>query len=236
MTDSFNSLLIGGASELNIAVSDEQAEKLFDFYQTVLEYNKKVNLTSITDEKEFVIKHIIDSVSSDEFIEENASVCDIGAGAGFPSIPLKIIRPDVSFTLFDALKKRVDFLEFAINRLGLKNISAVHIRAEDGGRYSYRDTFDITVARAVGSTSTLLEYSVPLIKNGGLFINYKGADLSDAVSASSAEKTLGVKKIKVKHFFLPQNLGERNIVVYKKIAYTNSKYPRSSSLIKKSPL
>lgn len=236
MTDSFKSLLVGGASELNITVSDEQAEKLFDFYQTVLEYNKKVNLTSITDEKEFVIKHIIDSISANEFIEKNASVCDIGAGAGFPSIPLKIIRPDISFTLFDALKKRVDFLEFAIEHLQLKDISAVHIRAEDGGRYSYRGSFDITVARAVGSSSALLEYSVPLIKKCGLFINYKGADLSDAECASSAEKTLGVKKIKVKHFYLPKNLGERNIVIYKKIADTSSKYPRASSLIKKSPL
>lgn len=236
MTDSFYETLKSSAASLSINLSDEQCEKLFEFYETVVEYNKNVNLTAITDEKEFVIKHIVDSISAAKFIKENAAVVDIGAGAGFPSIPLKIIRDDIVLIMLDALNKRVDFLNIAAKKLSLKNAVAKHIRAEDAGEKLLRGSADVVVARAVGSTNILLELSIPLLKKHGVFINYKGKDLSDVENAKSAESALGAKLKDIYSFSLPENFGERNLVTYEKIAETLKIYPRKFSMIKKNPL
>lgn len=160
----------------------------------MVEYNKNVNLTAITDEKEFIVKHIVDSISAAKFIKENAAVVDIGAGAGFPSIPLKIIRDDIAVIMLDALSKRVDFLNFAVSELSLKNAKAKHLRAEEAGEKLLRGSADVVVARAVGQTNILLELSIPLLKKHGIFINYKGKDLSDVETAKTAEVALNAKK------------------------------------------
>ena len=207
MTESFFTTLKTAAESVGVSVTDNQCEKLYKFYETVVEYNKNVNLTAITDEKEFIVKHIVDSISAAKLIKENAAVVDIGAGAGFPSIPLKIIRDDIVLIMLDALSKRVDFLNFAVSELSLKNAKAKHLRA----------SADVVVARAVGQTNILLELSIPLLKKHGVFINYKGKDLSDVETAKTAEAALNAKKTEVFNFCLPFDAGERNIVVYEKI-------------------
>lgn len=236
MLDSFSKTLLDSAEKININLSDLQIYKLFDFYQTVLDYNKNVNLTSITDEKDFIVKHIIDSIYPVFLLNKNIKICDIGAGAGFPSIPLKILRNDLDFTLFDALQKRIDFLNYATQKLNLSNIKSFHLRAEEGGKNNFRNYFDAVCCRAVSNTSTLLEYAIPLLKKGGIFINYKGSDLSDVVNAETAEKLLCCKRINTLSFNLPFDYGKRNIIVYKKIKDTPDLYPRPTSIIKKSPL
>ncbi len=236
MTDSFYKTLKSSAENVGVLVTDEQCEKLFMFYETVVEYNKNVNLTAITDETEFVVKHIADSISAVNFIEKNSAVVDIGAGAGFPSIPIKIVRDDVQIIMLDALQKRVDFLNFAISELSLKNAVAKHMRAEEAGEKFLRGSADVVVARAVGSTNILLELSIPLLKKHGVFINYKGKDLSDVESAKNAEKTLFATLKTIHNFSLPKNAGERNLVIYEKVADTPKIYPRKFATIKKNPL
>lgn len=236
MTDSFYKTLKASAENVGVLVTDEQCEKLFKFYETVVEYNKKVNLTAITDETEFIVKHIADSVSAVNFIGKNSAVVDIGAGAGFPSIPIKIVRDDVQIIMLDALQKRVDFLNFAISELSLKNAVAKHMRAEEAGEKFLRGSADVVVARAVGSTNILLELSIPLLKKHGVFINYKGKELSDVESAKNAEKTLFATLKTIHNFSLPKNAGERNLVIYEKVADTPKIYPRKFATIKKNPL
>lgn len=236
MTESFYKTLKSATEKVGVSVTDEQCEKLFKFYETVVECNKNVNLTAITDETEFVVKHIADSISAVNFIEKNSAVIDIGAGAGFPSIPIKIVRDDVQIIMLDALQKRVDFLNFAISELSLKNAVAKHIRAEEAGENILRGCADVVVARAVGSTNILLELSIPLLKKHGVFINYKGKDLSDVESAKNAEKTLFSTLKTIHNFSLPENAGERNLVIYEKVADTPKIYPRKFATIKKNPL
>lgn len=236
MTDSFSNILKNAVADIGVTVTDNQCEKLYKFYDTVVEYNKNVNLTAITDEKEFIVKHIVDSISAARFIKENVAVIDIGAGAGFPSIPLKIIRDDIVLIMLDALQKRVDFLNFAVGELSLKNAKAKHLRAEEAGEKLLRGSADVVVARAVGQTNILLELSIPLLKKHGIFINYKGKDLSDVENAKSAETILKAKKIEVYNFSLPSDAGERNIVVYEKLDDTPKIYPRKFGAIKKNPL
>lgn len=236
MTESFSITLKNAASSVGVTVTDNQCEKLYKFYETVVEYNKNVNLTAITDETEFIVKHIVDSISAAKFIKENATVVDIGAGAGFPSIPLKIVRDDIVVIMLDALQKRVDFLNFAVSELSIKNAKAKHLRAEEAGEKLLRGSADVVVARAVGQTNILLELSIPLLKKHGIFINYKGKDLSDVENAKSAETILKAKKIDVYNFSLPSDAGERNIVVYEKLDDTPRLYPRKFGTIKKNPL
>lgn len=236
MTESFFNSLTAGAKEMEIAISEAAALKMYDFYKSVVDYNEKVNLTAVTEESEFIIKHLLDSVSAAPLIPENAKICDLGAGAGFPSIPLKILRPDLKFTLLDALKKRINFVNEEVSRLGLSNIAAVHMRAEDAGRGKYRESFDVVAARAVSSTSTLLEYAAPLLKTGGIFISYKGPDLSDIDAAKSALKALNCSLIKLKSLELPMAGGQRNLAVFKKLSPTAAKYPRHTAKILKNPL
>lgn len=236
MTNSFKTTLLDGAEKLNIAISVDQAEKLFDFYQTVVEYNKKVNLTAVTDELGFINKHILDSLFAQNEFGNNLSVVDIGAGAGFPSIPLKIMRDDLSFTLLEATGKKVDFLNTVIDRFCLENVSAVHVRAEDAGKELYRNKFDVAVSRAVGKISLLLEYGIPLLKTGGRLFCYKGPDLSDIDGAKTAVKKLNCCFVKTVSYELSDDTGKRNLVVYKKSGITPNEYPRPSAKIAKFPL
>ncbi len=236
MTDSFYYTLLTGAEKLNISISDEQAANLYDFYKSVVDYNEKVNLTAVTDEKEFIYKHILDSVSSVSLFAENSSVVDIGAGAGFPSIPLKLLRDDLSFTLIEATGKKVDFINDAIKRLGLSDVSAVHLRAEDAGKRLYRKKFDYAVSRAVGKLGLLLEYSIPMLKTGGSLICYKGPDISDVDDAQNAAKKLFCTFENSLSYELPDGSGSRNLVMYKKLSETPDEFPRPSAKIAKFPL
>lgn len=234
--DNFTKLMICGAKDFNIVLSSEQCETFYNYYKMVVEYNKNVNLTAITDETDFIIKHFLDSISAENLIPQGATVCDIGAGAGFPSLPLKIVRNDLNFVLFEALNKRVVFLEKAISELKLNNVKAFHIRAEDAGKDKYRNNFDVVVARAVADTNTLIEYAIPLLKAGGIFIAYKGSKQDDFINLKSSVKKINAVIQDIKTFNLPFSNDLRTLIVIKKTGNTPLEYPRTQAKIKKFPL
>lgn len=216
------------------ALTDEQIDKFERFADLLDEYNQKFNLTAITDRDEVVIKHFIDSLLGAEFIPQGAKVADVGAGAGFPSVPLKIYRNDIDVTLIDSLNKRVGFLNIVKENLSFNNFSPVHLRAEDAGKSSMRETFDVVVARAVAPLAVLAEYCLPLVRTGGVFLAYKAvADETD--SASTAIKLLGGKQKSIHHFTLPDG-SERTIIEITKVAPTPSKYPRGQNKPRLTPL
>lgn len=218
----------------NLNLTEEKLNKLNIFYSELIFYNNSFNLTAITEENEVFIKHFLDSIFPQFLIEKNSSVIDIGAGAGFPSIPLKIYRPDLSVTMIDSLNKRVNFLNDVIKKLELENISAFHARAEDFAKTS-RESFDYAVVRAVAKIPTLIEYAFPLLKVGGRLLCYKGGDVEEELKQSeNALKILGGVVERVEKFNLEGN--SRTIVLIKKLEHTPSKYPRSKNLPKLKPL
>ncbi len=218
----------------NLNLTEEKLNKLNIFYSELIFYNNSFNLTAITEENEVFIKHFLDSIFPQFLIEKNSSVIDIGAGAGFPSLPLKIYRPDLSVTMIDSLNKRVNFLNDVIKKLELENISAFHARAEDFAKTS-RESFDYAVVRAVAKIPTLIEYAFPLLKVGGRLLCYKGGDVEEELKQSeNALKILGGVVERVEKFNLEGN--SRTIVLIKKLEHTPSKYPRSKNLPKLKPL
>ena len=220
----------------NIEFTDEQLSKLEQFYNMVIETNKMFNLTAITEKQEFAIKHILDSALPISYLPQNASVIDIGAGAGFPSIPLKILRPDIKITMLDSLNKRVNFLNEVIEKLNLTNAKAVHARAEDYA-ISNREQFDVAIARAVANLTTLAEYCLPFVKIGGRFIALKGSNLSDELKDSEyAINILGGKTDQIQKVFISEIDAERNNLIVDKIKLTPNKYPRGKNLPRIKPI
>lgn len=218
-----------------LELTEEQYEKFDKYAEFLVEYNKNVNLTAITEPQEILVKHFIDSVLLEKYtdIPHNMSLIDVGTGAGFPSIPLKIIRNDIKITLLDSLAKRITFLE---KLCGILEIDAefIHGRAEDIARNSeYRESFDFSCARAVANLSVLSEYCMPFVKNGGFFLAMKGPN-EDITSADNAIKVLGGKIDEIIDYKLESD--SRKIIVVKKISQTPTKYPRNSSQIKKKSL
>lgn len=226
-------------SDLNIEL-DEMALERFEIYMNlVIEWNNKINLTAITDRNEFIIKHIYDSLTliSKLNIKQGSSIIDIGTGAGFPGIPLKIARPDINITLLDSLNKRVVFLrDQVLKNIGL-DATVVHGRAEEYSRKNeFREQYDFSVSRAVANLSSLSEYCIPFVKVGGIFASMKGPDVKDEVEQSlNAFSSLGGVLERIDTLTLPDNSG-RSIVVVKKIRKTPEKYPRRGVKINKSPL
>ena len=195
-----------------------------------------MNLTAITEWNDVLFKHFLDSVLPEKEFLKNSNVVDVGAGAGFPSIPLKIIRSDLNITMIDSLLKRVNFLNETIEKINLKNISAIHSRAEDFAKEK-RESFDIATARAVAPLPTLLEYLLPLIKVGGLCIIYKSTKLEEELTLSqNAIKVLGAEIKDIKHFEITEQNFERNILILKKVKQTPKLYPRPKNAPKLKPL
>ncbi len=233
-------------SALSIKVDDAACEKLNTYYQMVIEKNKVMNLTAITDEEEFALKHFADSISLasayPEFVKNAESgkctLIDVGTGAGFPGIPLKIVFPKLKVTLLDSLQKRVRFLDEVITELGLTDITAIHSRAEDGARNAaLREGFDYAVSRAVANLSVLTEYTLPFVKKGGHFIAYKSSDISEELGAAgNAIKKLGGKLEDCPSLTLPNSDIGRSFVIIKKTSVTPKIYPRKAGVIKKEPL
>lgn len=222
----------------NIIDTDTKIINSFETYYTnLISYNEKVNLTAITEKEEVYIKHFLDSCLSNEFIPHNAKVVDIGTGAGFPGVPLKIIRPDIDLHLVDSLNKRIVFLNELKNQLNTQ-YSTYHSRAEEfSTNCNHRESFDVCLSRAVAKLNTLAEYCLPLVKVGGIFIAYKGGDVKQEIYDSlNAIKILGGEITSCKEIELPNNLGSRTLIIIKKIKNTNKKYPRNKNLPKLNPL
>ncbi len=222
--------------ELGIRLSDQQKEQLEKYYELLIEYNKVMNLTGITDKKEVYLKHFYDSLTLVKIIDLNNfdSLCDIGTGAGFPGIVLKIVYPNLEITLIDSLNKRIEFLNKVIEELKLKKIVAIHSRIEEYG-IKNRECFDIVTARAVAATNILLEYAIPLVKINGYFIPMKG-NLEDVNTFDNALKVLNTKLENIIQFKLPIEESSRTLLKFKKIKVTSKKFPRKYSDIKKKSL
>lgn len=239
MSEFLNELLKERASAAKIELTDVQVEKFIKFYEYLIEKNKVMNLTAITEEKEVVDKHFIDSIALVSKIDlNNKKIIDVGTGAGFPGIPLAIVLEDAQFLLMDSLNKRINFLDEVIEICELKNVSTVHARAEELGRNAeYREKFDICVSRAVANMSTLLEYCIPFVKVGGVFVSYKSGDVEEELAAAdNAQKQLFCKKKDIIRFSLPNTDINRSFVLFEKKKELNKKYPRQGGKPKKNPL
>ena len=237
MEQSLEMILKDGASEYGVHLEDMQVSALLEYKAILLDWNKKMNLTAIEDEKEVILKHFVDSLSIMPFLKDVHCIVDVGTGAGFPGIPLKIAQPALEVVLMDSLEKRVTFLNTVISALQLKGISAVHSRAEDAGiAPQYREKFDAAVARAVASLPVLLEYCLPLVKTGGIFIAMKGSNVDEIAVSKKALDILGGKIEEIKEFMLPGSEMKRTIIVVKKLRQIPTKYPRKSGKPSKEPL
>ena len=224
--------------KMQIKFSEEQYNQFYKYMNLLMEWNKKINLTAIIEPKEIILKHFVDSLTIAKYIEENKKVADVGTGAGFPGIPLKIYRKDLKITLIDSLNKRLNFLNEVISELELKEITTVHGRAEElGQNKEYRERFDIVTSRAVANLSTLSEYLIPFIKKDGKCIYMKTLEVDEELQkAKKAINILGGKTIKIDKFYLPESEIGRSIVVIEKEKQTPIKYPRKPGTPSKEPL
>lgn len=220
-----------------IFCSGERA-KSFELFEKILsENNKKFNLTSICDKKEVYIKHFCDSIMPEELFPLGANVVEIGSGGGFPSIPLKIVRPDLKMTLIESTGKKCIHLNEAVEKLSLECVQVKNIRAEDGARSDLRESFDICTARAVAKLNTLCEYCLPYVRVGGTLIAYKSGDVNEELEESTgAIKILGGKLMRRYDYELPEGYGKRTALVIKKVAPIPQKYPRGQGKERKNPL
>ena len=237
--------LVNICNKINIEISDDQINCFEKYYELLIEKNKVMNLTAITDKEDVIVKHFIDSIALIPYlldkginINNKLKIIDIGTGAGFPGLPLKIMMPDVKFTLVDSLNKRVSFLNEVIDELKLKDIEALHGRAEDyASDNKYREKYDICVSRAVANLSTLSEYCIPFVKENGFFISYKAGESEEEINKSkNAIKILGGKINKVEEFVLPGTDASRVFVFIRKKELTDKKYPRKAGVPAKKPL
>ena len=234
----FSNKIIEKMEYLNININEYQIFQLYNYMNLLIEWNKKINLTAIINPDDIIIKHFIDSITITKFIETNSKIIDVGTGAGFPGLPIKIIRRDTEITLMDSLNKRILFLEEIINNLNLEKISTVHSRAEDLGRdKEYRQKFDNAISRAVAPLNYLLEYMMPFVKVGGSCICMKGANYQEELKeAEKAIFKLGGELKNIEKLELPQTDIERNIIIIKKIKDTPNQYPRKAGIPKKQPI
>ena len=224
-------------SILELDLSDNQYNELYYYMNSLLEWNKKINVTSITDEKEFIEKHFIDSLTINKYLKNYNSIIDIGTGAGFPGIPLKIINKDKKITLIDSVGKKLKVIESINEELKLENLEIIHIRAEElANNSSYREKYDVTVSRAVSNISTLMEYMLPFVRIGGKAICMKGPNYENELQdADKAINILGGKIHKIEEIIINENM-TRNIIIIKKIKETPSKYPRKQGKPLKEPI
>lgn len=230
-----------GLEKFDIQISQNQVKQFDMFYELLIETNKVMNLTAITDFDEVMDKHFLDSAALAKVTDlknKNYSLIDVGTGAGFPGIPLKILYPDLNVTLLDSLKKRVSFLDNVIAKLKLEKICAVHGRAEDYGRDAqFREKFDLCVSRAVANLSTLSEYCIPFVKVGGMFVSYKSGNIGEELEGSkNAVRILGGKVKGIEEFNLPGSDIHRTFVIIDKCTPANKAYPRKAGKPSKEPL
>lgn len=216
----------------------EMLQQFENYTKLLLEWNEKINLTAITEEDDIILKHFVDSLTILEYVEQGKTLVDVGTGAGFPGVPLKIARKDVKVTLVDSLNKRIKFLDDVIAQIKLEDIQTLHFRAEEFGQNKkYRESFNIATSRAVANLSTLVEYLLPLVKVGGICICMKGSEIKEELENSKkAIEILGGKIENQIEFVLPESDIKRNIIIIRKIKATPGKYPRKAGTPAKEPL
>lgn len=229
-----------GSKDLHIDLKEEEGEKFLKYKELLLEWNEKINITAITEDREVDIKHFLDSLTAfnSEKLWGNKKIIDIGTGGGFPGIPLKIINPQLNVTLLDSLNKRIIFLKEVIENLALKNIDAIHGRAEELSRKEdYREKYDVCVSRAVASLDTLSEYCLPFVKQGGYFISMKGPEVEEEIKLSQrAIDLLGGRVEDIQIIKIPESDISHSLIIIKKIRQTPTKYPRGGGKPRKNPL
>ena len=225
-------------NELQIKLNEKQLNQFFDYMNLLIEWNEKINLTAITLPEDIILKHFIDSITISKYIPQNAYLVDVGTGAGFPGIPIKIVREDIKIVLVDSLNKRINFLNEVINNLCLENIETVHARAEEFGQNKqYREQFDVVTSRAVANLSTLSEYLIPLAKVDGKCICMKGPNINEEINqGKNAIKILGGTISNIYEFNLPVSDIGRTIIEISKKSNTSSRYPRKAGMPSKEPL
>ena len=236
--EEFKKIMIFYGEKIDIKFTEEQLNQFYEYMNLLLEWNEKINLTAITAPNEVILKHFIDSLTINKYIKENSTLADVGTGAGFPGIPLKILRPDLKITLVDSLNKRINFLNEVINKLNLVNIETVHSRIEDFGKdKKYREIFDFVTARAVANLAVLSEYLLPIAKVGGQCVCMKGSSVEEELSnGKNAIKVLGGNIKNIDEFVLPDSDMSRNVIIIDKIKNTPNKYPRKAGIPVKEPL
>ena len=236
MKEEFLSTLKLAFSKKGIILTDKQSEDFYKYYSLLVEWNNKFNLTTITSLQDVIYKHFLDSVMSVDLIQKNARVLDIGAGAGFPSLPLKILRPDIKLSMLDSVNKKVTFLQEVSKQLNLSNVDAIHSRAEDlASKQNYREQFDVVVSRAVSRLNTLSEYCLPFLKIGGKMIAYKSLETqAEIAEAEPAIKILGGEKSKIIDVSFEDV--NRTLVLISKKTKTPPKYPRGGNKPRLQPL
>ena len=223
---------------LGVRFSVEQIEQFYKYMNLLIEWNEKMNLTAITEPKEIILKHFIDSITILKYIDDNSKLVDVGTGPGFPGVPLSIMNPTLKITLVDSLNKRLIFLQEVVKELNLKNIEIVHARAEEFGQNkNYREKFDIATSRAVANLATLSEYLVPLVKIGGKIISMKASNAKEEINdAQKAIEVLGGKIEKIEEFDLPESDIGRTIIIIDKNKCTPAIYPRKAGTPAKEPI
>ena len=233
-------ILEDGCQAFGVTLTDKQIEQFEKYYELLVEWNKVMNLTGITEFDEVMQKHFVDSVAAAKYaeMEKVNRLIDVGTGAGFPGIPLKIVYPHIQVTLLDSLNKRIKFLEEVVDNLGLTGIETVHGRAEDAAKKAeYREQFDLSVSRAVANLASLTEYCLPFVKVGGKFVSYKSVSVDEEITQSKkAVYVLGGEIGKVEKFNLPESDMERSLVIIEKKRSTPKKYPRKAGMPSKEPI
>lgn len=224
-------------SKYNININDSMLNKLEGYFSFLVSYNEHTNLTAITEHDEVYIKHFLDSMLlSVSYDLSNKTLCDVGAGAGFPSVPCAIINESISVDIVDSLNKRINFLNELIEKIDIHNVKAYHSRAEEWV-IDKRESYDIVSARAVARLNILAELCMPLVKVGGVFIAMKSKEYEEELKeALQAISTLGGEVVEIKHYNLPYDMGDRNIIIIKKVKECSKKYPRSFAKIKQNPI
>ena len=234
----FKLKLLEKTSKIDENLTEEQVEQFYNYMNLLIEWNEKINLTAIIEPEDIILKHFVDSLTATKEISENAKIADIGTGAGFPGLPIKILKPNTEVFLIDSLNKRIKFLEEVIEKNNLKNIKAIHARAEEiGHNKEYRGTCDIVTSRAVAKLNVLLEYMMPLVKIGGKCICLKGPNIEEEIEeARNAIEILGGEIEKVESIVLPDSDNKRTIIVIKAVKQLPNKYPRKAGTPTVSPL
>lgn len=225
------------AKQIEIELTKEQIEKYYNYMNLLLEWNEKINLTAIIEPREIILKHFVDSLTIAKYIKDDEKLIDVGTGAGFPGIPLSIVKENTDIVLLDSLNKRINFLEEVKENLKLENITTIHGRAEEFGKNkNEREKYDIATSRAVAPLNILLEYLLPLVKVGGRAICMKGSNIEEIENAKNALEILGGKIEKIEEITLPNSDIKRNIIIVKKVKNTPSKYPRKPGTPSKEPI